>query len=268
MKHLYKLASVLAAFCAALNMTAQTVPTPVQQAATNLKAALHQLIKVHESLGYDNLNNYYPSTDADANGKVWDMYSNEGYAFNQFSGTYSKEGDGWNKEHTVPQSWFDEQNPMKCDLFQVYPTDGYVNNRRGNLPYGEVSGTPKYTSKNGSKMGSCATDGYTGDVFEPIDEYKGDIARIYFYMATCYGDKVNGWSGGVFGANDLYTDVTGYPGMKEWALKMFLRWSAADPVSQKEIDRNNAVYKYQKNRNPFIDTPGLERFIWSDYITE
>lgn len=260
---------MLAAFCASLNMTAQTVPTPVQQAATNLKAALHQLIKVHESLGYDNLNTYYPYTDADANGKVWDMYSNEGYAFNQFSGTYSKEGDGWNKEHTVPQSWFDEQNPMKCDLFQVYPTDGYVNNRRGNLPYGEVSGTPKYTSNNGSKMGSCATDGYTGDVFEPIDEYKGDIARIYFYMATCYGDKVNGWrSGGVFGADDLYTDVTGYPGMKEWALKMFLRWSAADPVSQKEIDRNNAVYNVQKNRNPFIDTPGLERFIWSDYLTE
>lgn len=260
---------LLVCLVATASATAQTAePTPVQQAATNLKAALQSIIATHTQLGYDNLNNYYQYTDADANGKVWDMYSNEGYTFNQFSGTYSEEGDGWNKEHTVPQSWFNEQNPMKCDIFQVYPTDGYVNNRRGNLPYGEVGSSPKYTSKNGSKMGTCVTEGYTGDVFEPIDEYKGDIARIYFYMATCYGDKVNNWTGGVFGADDLYTDVTGYPGMKEWALKMFLRWAAADPVSQKEIDRNNAVYNAQGNRNPFVDTPGLERFIWSEYVTE
>lgn len=98
---------------------------------------------------------------------------------------------------------------------------------------------------------------YTGIVFEPNDEYKGDFARIYFYMATCYEDKIAGWKSDMLGGNK-------YPAYKNWVVSMLLKWAKEDPVSQKEIDRNNAVYECQKNRNPYVDYPGLEQYVWGD----
>ena len=115
---------------------------------------------------------------------------------------------------------------------------------RSNYPYGEVS-SPTYTSDNGSKLGPCSYSGYTGTVFEPIDEFKGDLARTYFYMATCYEDRISGWSSAVL-------DGSSYPCYTTWFLNMLLEWDAQDPVSQREIDRNNAVYSVQGNRNPFV----------------
>ena len=91
----------------------------------------------------------------------------------------------YNREYTVPQSIFNEALPMKSDLHHLYPTDKYVNNRRSNYPHAVVA-TTKWTSQNGSKLGSSDTTANFGlsaaNVFEPIDEYKGDIARTYFYM--------------------------------------------------------------------------------------
>ena len=227
------------------------------QKGSSLKTALADIISNHTTISYDGLLDAYKTTDKRSDGKVWDMYSNTtNFTFDKDkAGNYKKEGDVYNREHSVPQSWFSKESPMKSDLVHVVPTDGYVNNRRGNYPFGETNGE-KYKSNNGfSKLGASTISGYSGIVFEPNDIYKGDFARIYFYMATCYENKISGWSGDMF-------NKTKYPAFKTWALDMLLKWSKEDPVSQKEIDRNKGVYQLQKNRNPFVDYPGLEEYIW------
>ena len=154
---------------------------------------------------------------------------------------------------------------MVSDLVHVVPTDGYVNNRRSNYPFGEVNNITYQSNGGYCKLGSCKTAGYSGTVFEPNDEIKGDIARIYFYMATCYKDKIGNWSGGIFTSD----------GLIGWTYDMLIRWSQADPVDEVEIARNNAVQTTavtkkngqkvkQGNRNPFVDYPGLEDYIWGD----
>lgn len=225
----------------------------------SLKTALYSIISSHTNVGYDGLYAVYKKSDVRSDGKIWDMYSNT-TSFDpdkDKGGNYSGEGDCYNREHSVPQSWFSKASPMKADAFHVIPTDGYVNNRRSNNPFGETS-SPTWTSNNGfSKVGPCKSElGYSGVIFEPNDEYKGDFARIYFYMATAYEDKISSW-GGVFGNGK-------YPGIATWQLNMLLQWAKDDPVSQKEIDRNNAVYDFQKNRNPYVDFPGLEQYVWGD----
>jgi len=226
----------------------------------SLKTSLHGVVKNHKTISYDGLWSCYSKTDKRADGKLWDMYSNTtSYVIGGSAQghNYSKEGDGYNREHSMPKSWFNEASPMKSDLVHVVPTDGYVNNRRSNYPFGETNGE-NYKSNGGfSKVGACTTSGYSDIVFEPNDMYKGDFARIYFYMATCYEDKIQGWSSPMLAGNK-------YPAYKDWAIKMLLRWAAEDPVDQKEIDRNNAVYELQGNRNPFVDYPGLEQYIWGD----
>ncbi len=223
-----------------------------------LRTALHNIIKGHHSVGYGGLLNAYPYTDHDGNGHVLDIYSNCVFTYGNASqecGNYQKEGDCWNREHTWPQSWFKEQSTPKSDLFHVYPTDGKVNGVRSSFPYAEVK-NPTYTSTNGSKLGTSITPGYSSKAFEPIDEYKGDIARGFFYMSTRYYTEDDGWSS---------SEMTTKCEIKEWAMKMLLRWHKQDPVSQKEIDRNNVIYNsYQKNRNPFIDHPEYAEMIWDE----
>ena len=104
------------------------------------------------------------------------------------------------------------------------------------------------------KLGSSKTAGYNGTVFEPNDEIKGDFARIYFYMAVCYMDKIKNWSGGIFTSS----------GLVQWTQNMMMDWSQRDPVDNVETNRNNAVKETQGNRNPFVDYPGLEEYIWGD----
>ena len=115
----------------------------------------------------------YKTTDVrPGTNKIWDMYSNCNYtAGSSQCGNYSGEGNCYNREHTVPQSWFNEASPMKSDVFHVIPTDGYVNGWRSNYPFGEVSSATK-TSSNGCKLGPSSVSGISGTVFEPIDEYK------------------------------------------------------------------------------------------------
>ena len=222
----------------------------------NLKTALFKIVSGHKALSYDELWNAYKTTDVRSDGKIWDMYSNKtNYSVNDHGGGYRKEGDMFNREHSFPKSWFNDARPMYTDLFHLYPTDGYVNGRRSNYPYGENNGE-QYSSAGGfSKLGKCTTEGYSGIVFEPNDEYKGDLARTYFYMATAYEDKIASWSSPMLSGD-------AYPAYAKWVVNMLLRWAKEDPVSQKEIDRNNAVYKIQHNRNPFIDYPGLEQYVW------
>ncbi len=158
---------------------------------SNLKTALFKIVSGHKALSYDDLWNAYKTTDVRSDGKIWDMYSSKtNYSVNDHGGGYRKEGDMFNREHSFPKSWFNDAKPMYTDLFHLYPTDGYVNGRRSNYPYGENNGEI-YSSADGfSKLGKCTTEGYSGTVFEPNDEYKGDLARTYFYMATAYEDRI------------------------------------------------------------------------------
>ncbi|MFR9166961.1 MAG: endonuclease [Dysgonomonas sp.] len=230
----------------------------------DLKTAFYSVISNHTALSYNGLWNAFKTTDKKSNGKVWDMYSDvpngtPPYEFNFGGGqcgSYKNEGDCYNREHSFPKSWFGDASPMYTDLFHLYPTDGKVNGMRGNLPYGNV-GVQDFKSKNGTLRGTSAMAGYSGQVFEPIDEYKGDFARTYFYMVTCYEDRISGWG-------SPHLNGSKYPAFNNWSITFLLEWSRMDPVSQKEIDRNNAVYGYQHNRNPFIDFPGLEEYIWGN----
>jgi endonuclease I len=172
-------------------------------------------------------------------------------------GEYDSENDCYNREHIVPQSSYNENYPMRSDVHHVIPTDGYVNNRRGSYPFGIVA-SASWTSDNGSKVGSSNIPGYSGTVFEPIDEFKGDIARALLYFAVRYEDTV-----------DDYTSFEMFNGtenmvFKGWAIDLLLDWHYnVDPVDQSERDRNNAAYTYQGNANPFVDHPEYANMIWN-----
>ena len=235
-----------------------------------LKTSLCNIISAdYDQQTYDEVWAAYETTDIKPDGiHVYDIYSNiTNFVYGEDkAGNYSKEGDVYNREHTFPKSWFGGKNalPMVSDLFHVMPSDGYVNGMRSNYPYGETdangSGKINYKSANGySKRGYCKTEGYSDVVFEPNDEYKGDLARNYFYMATRYENEITSWSSPVL-TNSSYKPYV------EWHMNMLMRWSREDPVSEKEIARNNAVHEIQNNRNPFIDYPGLEEYIWGSKV--
>ncbi|MBR0525424.1 MAG: endonuclease [Prevotella sp.] len=230
-----------------------------------LKTAMFNIIKISSAgWSYDGLKEAYKTTDKRSDGYLRDWYSNAtSYTpGSAFSGGTSAEGLGYNREHLVPQSWFDKKSPMVSDIFHVVPSDAKINNERGSDPLGEV-GSSYSQSKNGySKWGMARSGlGYTGQVFEPNDEVKGDIARAYFYMVTCYENKISTWTSS--GSSIYVFDGNTYPGLTSWCLTMMMRWSALDPVDDIEIARNNVIAAKQ-NRNPFIDYPGLEDYIWGD----
>lgn len=231
-----------------------------------LKTALHNIIDNHTQVSYNGLWNAYKKTDIKPNGKVWDMYSDipSGTPPYQFTfvtdqcGNYAVEGDCYNREHSWPQSWFNSLTGPVSDLFHVYPTDGKVNGERGNLPYGSVA-TATWTSLNGGKKGLCSDLGYSLEAFEPIDEYKGDLARTYFYMSTRYYTEDAGWS---------TSAATNKSTILPWQVNVLLQWHHQDPVSAKEIARNDSIYyRYQHNRNPFIDNPQWADSIWTMDVT-
>ncbi|MDR1758766.1 MAG: endonuclease [Bacteroidales bacterium] len=226
-----------------------------------LKTALSLFIQTDVSLSYKELWSAFELTDRKSDGTVWDMYSTCTFAYAEDQcGNYQQECDCYNREHSFPKSWFGgEVFPMYTDLFHLYPTDGYVNNRRGNFPFGEVK-SPTYTY-DGSKLGNCSFTGYNSTVFEPRDEYKGDFARTYFYMVTRYETLLPSWH-----ANNAESrptlDGSTFPAFTSWQLALLLKWHVQDPVSLKEQNRNEAVSNIQYNRNPFIDYPDFVRLIW------
>jgi len=228
-----------------------------------LRLALHNIIDDHIPQSYSSLYGHFQSTDAKSDGTVWDMYSDvpggtPPYIYNFTSadqcGNYGGEGDCFNREHSWPKSWFNEGMPMNTDLFHIYPTDGYVNGMRSNHPYGEVESTT-WTSQNGSQRGNMNSYNHNGTVFEPIDEYKGDFARTYFYMSTRYYTEDSGWDD---------NDMVNGSNLNDWAVDMLMDWHLQDLVSQKELDRNDAVYAIQENRNPFIDHPEWVGCVWGE----
>jgi endonuclease I/chitodextrinase len=233
-----------------------------------LKTQLFNIIKGHTDNGYAGLYVTYQNSDRDYyyenDGTVLDMYSenpkgvdpyNYSSGSTQRCGTYSAEGDCYNREHIIPQSVFGSNSPMVADAHFITPTDGKVNGNRSNYPHGTVASV-SWTSKNGSKLGSSAIAGYTGPIFEPIDEFKGDIARMYLYFATRYENTVSGYNFPMFNNTSDQVFTTPF-------LNLLLTWCAQDPVSQREIDRNNAIYVRQNNRNPYIDHPEYIQLVWN-----
>ena len=234
-----------------------------------LKTNLYNIIKGHTDRGYDGLYTTYLASDRDYfyenDGTVLDMYSENPTGIDPYNystssstdkcGNYSVEGDCYNREHIIPQSVFNKNAPMVSDAHSITPTDGKVNGLRSAFPHGIVASASK-TTLNGSKLGSSGVLGYSGTVFEPIDEFKGDIARIYLYFATRYQNTVSGYSFDMFDGSSDQVFTTAF-------LNMLLTWHAQDPVNDREIARNNAIYARQNNRNPFIDHPEYAQAIWN-----
>jgi endonuclease I/chitodextrinase len=234
-----------------------------------LKTQLKTIItNGHSDQGYGNLYSGYQTTHIDNyyenDGSVLDFYSEnptgtDTYFYTHGSnncGNYNSENDCYNREHLMPQSVFSSASPMKNDIHFVVPSDGYVNGKRSSFAFGEIS-NPTWTSSNGSKLGPNTFGSYNGTVFEPVDEFKGDIARSLLYFATRYESQVSSWnhSGMLNGTNDqVYQD---------WFLDLLISWHNDDPVNQQEIDRNNAAYNYQGNANPYINHPEWVNTIWS-----
>ena len=238
-----------------------------------LKTELHNLLKNHTRLPYGSRDynqiactwTVFKKSDVRPNGKVWDMYSNNSYNFSNGAGATK----GMNIEHSVPKSWWGDAanyngtNALtrfkydgSYDLHHLTPSDAAANTAKSNYPLGEVD-SPLFD--NGvTKVGTGQANGRATNLFEPADEYKGDFARMYLYFVTCYQDY--SWKSS---ALSMFAQNS-YPTLNAYGQSLLLKWHRQDPVSQKEIDRNNAVYSFQGNRNPFIDYPNMVEYIWGD----
>lgn len=234
-----------------------------------LKTAFHDIIRNHTVLNFDQnisarywWDNYFRKTDWHPDGYFMDMYSDKKHS--EYLGGNNKA-----REHCMPRSWWGKRDKYSSydansDLHNLFPSDYKANSAKSNLPLGEV-GISKFD--NGvSKVGlNTYPKGYRGQVFEPADEYKGDFARVYFYMVTCYEDYSYNWREG---ATKSMLQKGKYPAFQPWAIEMLLKWHRNDPVSEKETARNAEVYKIQNNRNPFVDYPDLAEHIWGNKTNE
>jgi endonuclease I len=246
-----------------------------------LKTALKNIITTGNTLkSYGDLWSQYQVSDiktrevgSGSANVIWDVYSDNPTGTDPYNftpgtaqcGNYSSEGDCYNREHTFPQNWFTSGTSTGpgTDYIQVLPTDGKVNGQRSNWVYSEVA-SASWTSLNGSKLGSSSVAGISGTVFEPINTYKGDLARIFLYMVTRYENNMPTW-GSLSGSNGLQAlEPNTFPSVDVDYLRLMIKWHNQDPVSQKEIDRNNAAYAYQGNRNPFVDRPEFVAQVWNN----
>lgn len=251
-----------------INFLSAQIPVGYYSAANGkageaLKTAIFNIIRTHTQLDYyASGTTYFYQTDWRQEGYFWDMYSNN----------HRTSFSGLNREHSLPKSWFgvasgqENSIPMGTDLHNLYPSDATANSAKSNYPLGEVTGTPEFN--NFVKVGPSTnyvnqSPSYSGNVFEPANEYKGDFARDYMYMVTCYEDYSSRWQS--LGTSSMLLGGT-FPVFRPNAVALLLKWHRQDTVSMKEINRNNAVYKLQKNRNPFIDHPELAEFIWGKYV--
>ena len=264
----------------AVSATAQDVNEYYQRAVglrgVALQDTLHEIIKGHQRQTYDDLRYIYVLLDTLPNGDIWDIYTDhchwrptENHALPLGSGA-AAECDCMQREHSFCNSWMGgngaSTNPIRnepffSDLFQLYSTDGYVNQLRNDNPYGVVSVDETIrTFSNGAKLGQNSyPNAPEVTAYEPVDAYKGDIARSFFYMAVRYKYE-----------DETFMEdgpMTFRSQLKDWALEMLRTWHYLDPVSEKERNRNEGIYRnWQGNRNPFIDFPELVDLVWGDGI--
>ena len=195
-----------------------------------------------------------PLTDMHPDGVIWDMYSN---CVRYFPNKLGESGCSLNIEHCLPKSWWGGTvNEAYKDLFNLNPSDQRANSQKSNYAPGHVQKGDKFD--NGSfRMDSKTKSLYNYICWEPAEEYRGDFARTYFFMATAY--EYLEWT-----AYTDYISNASYLMFSETIQQVLLDWHRADPVSDKEICRADRISDIQHNRNPFIDYPELVEFIWGN----
>ena len=233
---------------------------------SELKDSLRQIIRPHTAIPYGSGAGstwgvfYY--SDQDDEGYCMDMYCDSWKKFTSVGAVVS----GCNIEHSFAKSWWGgSKNDAYKDCYHLNPSNSTANSARSNYPLGVPTKDLKDQSVTGSlTVGRATYEGETFWVFEPKDEYKGDFARAYFYMATCYGDELT-WRldnkdvGSKYAMrNDSYLEF------RDWEIEVLLTWHRQDPVSEKETKRMDAVSDFQHNRNPYIDYPELAEYIWGN----
>jgi endonuclease I len=204
-----------------------------------LKTALHNIMKNHTEYPYNQTDELLMETDEDPNNSnnVILLYKGTSQAKSTFGGNPND----WNREHVWAKSHgnFGDVPPCGTDLHHMKPEDASVNSDRGNKDF-----------DNGGVQHSEATGCYyDDDSWEPRDEVKGDVARMIFYMSVRYeGDN---------GEPDLEVVdwVNSAPEPEHGKYSALYQWHQDDPPDEFEINRNEVIYDYQNNRNPFIDHP-------------
>lgn len=258
------------------------------KSGTTLRDALYSIASAGpKNMNYDKLwtayktTDVYPADHAKA-GKIWDMYGGCTFTYSSDQcGNYDNVCDCYNREHSLPKSWFNEVSPADYDLGHIVPTDGKVNGMRSNYIFGEVGsgaatwgtgklGNAKSITVENVKGSSTITTTITSTAFEPEDQYKGDFARMYMYMAVRYK---HGNSNGVDLAasgdgKKMFNATDANYGLTDYSIALLMKWHRQDPVSKKEIDRNNGMQTVQGNRNPFIDYPDLAEYLWGNHAGE
>ena len=211
---------------------------------------------------------FYYTDRNEADNSVVDMYSNNVRYFDTTNLFASVKG--CDIEHTLPNSWWGGKAgnaTAYTDIHLLVPADFSANRSKSNMPPGYVGGKPKFDNgvmRNGipATVGSIAYPKALSKVFEPSDAYKGDFARMYFYTATRYESTAV--------AKDIKDAVlaldtaSGKFDFLPWLVQVLLEWHRLDPVSNKEMVRNNTVFEWQRNRNPYIDFPELVEYIWGN----
>ena len=225
-----------------------------------LRKALCEDISQHTMLSYNQIRGDKAKVDVRADGKIWDIYSGYDFYLSDYCSNIDiVEGECYNREHVLPKSWWggSTSEPMYTDLHHVYSVDAMANDKRSAWIYDEVKST-SWSNNLGSKLGTSAN--WSGETaFEPVDEYKGDVARVYFYMLTCYMNKdfTQGGKGYRY-----FSYSNGVCDFQSKSLALMLKWHRQDPVSDKEITRNAKVADLQGNENPFVVEPNLVEYIW------
>jgi endonuclease I len=223
------------------------------QSGADLRRALHLIVHNHAVIPYTS------STRTDTWDALW-ILDQDPANTNNVLGLYSRLSEpkssmglttGWDREHQWCNSYgIDSKGPAYSDLHNLRAEDYNVNSARGNKYYDDSSpANPNYKNPASSEAPLASTDVYSWD---PPDVVKGDIARALFYMTVRYtGDATNEPALRLTDDTALITSATNFMGRYSTLLK----WSFADPVDDAERRRNDLVYAYQANRNPFVDHP-------------
>jgi len=224
---------------------------------SELKLALKTIIFNHYQLSYS-------KELPDAYTSVYYMDAYPSYVYDMFStDTIEFSSTKWNKEHVIPKSWWGgAQNKAYSDIFSVIPSEKNANTQKSNYSIGKVANAIFDNGRIRVGTPVSGQGGANNRVFEPTDSLKGDFARIYFYVSTCYSDLA--WGSNPNVQSELVQED--WPTLRPWLSHLLLAWHNADPVSAKEIQINNDAEKVQGNRNPFIDYPVLADHIWGNYI--
>lgn len=239
--------------------------------SADLREQLHEEISKHKLLAYEDIRADKVQVDVRADGKLWDIYSACDFELTMFQPknyTVTVECDKYNREHMLPKSWWgykqetEKTDTMYSDLHHVISVDGMANTKRSAWVYDEVKSVT-WSNSLGSKLGTGKT--WNETAFEPVDEYKGDVARVYFYMLTCYMDK--DFTAGGKGYR-YFTYSNGVSNFNVKSLALMLKWHRQDPVSEREINRNAKVKALQGNDNPFVVEPNLVEYIWGTMKAE